>query len=72
MLAIGTSGLAALAYLIAWGLLPVAGPGRATPSRRRRRPGSWRIAFGIALLVLSVLLAFRAAGLWWSDALVWP
>ncbi len=73
MLAIGTSGLAALAYLVAWGLLPAAGPGRASPSRRRRgRPGSWRIAFGIALLVLSVLLAFRAGGLWWSDALVWP
>ena len=72
MLAIGTSGLAALAYLVAWGLLPAAG-GQATPARRRRgRPGSWRLAFGIALLVLSVLLAFRAAGLWWSDALVWP
>jgi signal transduction histidine kinase len=73
VLAVGTSGFAALAYLLAWGLLPSGGPEATTqPVRRRRRPGSWRLAFGIAMLVLSVLLAFRAAGLWWSDALVWP
>jgi signal transduction histidine kinase len=73
VLAIGTSGLAALAYLIAWGLLPAADAGVSPePRRKRGRPGSWRIALGIALLVLSVLLAFRAGGLWWSDALVWP
>ncbi|MCE3266563.1 MAG: PspC protein [Solirubrobacterales bacterium] len=73
VLAIGTSGLAALAYLVAWGLLPSTGSRLEPASRRRRgRAGSWRIAFGIALLALSVLLAFRAVGVWWSDALVWP
>jgi signal transduction histidine kinase len=73
VIAIGTSGLAAIGYLIAWGLLPADSDGdRAGGRPRRRRLGSWRLAFGIALLSLSVLLAFRAAGLWWSDALVWP
>jgi signal transduction histidine kinase len=68
---IGTSGIAAVAYLLAWALIPAAG-GPATQARPRRRRGSWRIAFGVALLALSVLLAFRQLGLWWSDALVWP
>jgi signal transduction histidine kinase len=30
------------------------------------------VAAGIALLVLSVLLLFRAWGIWFSDAVVWP
>jgi signal transduction histidine kinase len=34
--------------------------------------GDWRIATGVGLLTLSVLLAFRQLGIWWSDALVWP
>lgn len=74
VLAIGTSGVAALAYLIAWALLPAAGSDpEAAPARLRRgRRGSWRIAGGVALLALSVLLAFRELGIWWSDALVWP
>lgn len=71
VLAIGTSGIAALGYLIAWALLPAEGRagGETRPGRRR---GSWRIATGAALLALSVLLAFRELDIWWSDALVWP
>jgi signal transduction histidine kinase len=69
---IGTSGIAAVAYLLAWALIPAAAGGAATRELPRRRRGSWRIAFGVALLALSVLLAFRQLGLWWSDALVWP
>ena len=74
VLAIGTSGIAALAYLLAWGFLPASGEARRAPAERprRRRRGSWRIATGAALLALSILLAFREAGIWWSDALVWP
>jgi len=74
VLAIGTSGVAALAYLLAWGFLPASGAEgtQARGPRRSRRRGSWRIAGGVALLALSVLLAFREAGIWWSDALVWP
>jgi signal transduction histidine kinase len=31
-----------------------------------------RIAGGIALLTVSVLLVFRQLDLWWSDAVIWP
>ncbi|MDP9188176.1 MAG: PspC domain-containing protein, partial [Actinomycetota bacterium] len=73
VLAIGTSGIAAIGYLLAWALLPAAGAAESGPgARRRRRRGSWRIAGGVALLALSVLLGFRELGIWWSDALVWP
>src|SRR5262249_12905990 len=37
-----------------------------------RRRGSWRIATGIALLVISLLLVFRQLHVWWSDAVIWP
>jgi signal transduction histidine kinase/phage shock protein PspC (stress-responsive transcriptional regulator) len=69
---IGTSGIAAVAYLLAWALVPASADGTAARERPRRRRGSWRIAFGVALLALSVLLAFRELGIWWSDAAVWP
>jgi signal transduction histidine kinase/phage shock protein PspC (stress-responsive transcriptional regulator) len=73
VIAIGTSGVGVLAYLLAWALIPAA-PGAAArpPSQPRRRGGSWRIAVGVGLLVLSVLLAFRELGVLWEDALVWP
>jgi signal transduction histidine kinase len=73
VIAIGTSGVGALAYLLAWALMPAA-PRAAAPrtAQPRRRKGSWRIAVGVGLLALSVLLAFRELGLWWEDALVWP
>jgi signal transduction histidine kinase len=73
VIAIGTSGVGALAYLLLWALIP-AGPGAAAPrqAQPRRRRGSWRIAVGVGLLVLGVLLAFRELGVWWNDALVWP
>ncbi|MGH2922604.1 MAG: PspC domain-containing protein, partial [Solirubrobacterales bacterium] len=73
VLVIGTGGIAAIAYLIAWGAIPAAGAG--APELRPRalgRRGSWRIATGVALLALSLLLAFRELGVWWSDAVVWP
>jgi signal transduction histidine kinase len=70
VVAIGTSGIGALAYLVLWALLPSKAGERAT--RKRRRRGSWRIATGVGLLALSVVLAFRELGVWWSDALVWP
>jgi signal transduction histidine kinase len=70
VIAIGTSGIGALAYLLLWAVVP-AEAGETEPRRRRRR-GSWRIATGVGLLALSVVLAFRELGVWWSDALVWP
>jgi signal transduction histidine kinase/phage shock protein PspC (stress-responsive transcriptional regulator) len=75
VLTIGTSGFGILAYIAAWAFMP-AGPAGAPPAPRRggkrRRRGSWRIAAGIALLALSVMLVFRELGVWWSDALIWP
>ena len=70
VIAIGTSGIGALAYLLLWALMPA--EAREAPPRRHRRRGSWRIATGVGLLALSVLLIFRELGAWWSDALVWP
>jgi signal transduction histidine kinase len=70
VIAIGTSGIGALAYLLLWALIP-AGESALAP-RRRRRKGSWRIATGVGLLALSILLVFRQLDVWWSDALVWP
>jgi signal transduction histidine kinase len=73
VITVGTSGLAAIAYLLAWALLPADSADR--PERRGRargRRGSWRIAAGVGMLAVSVLLVFRQLGIWWSDALVWP
>ncbi|MGH2994070.1 MAG: ATP-binding protein [Solirubrobacterales bacterium] len=70
VVAIGTSGIGAVAYLVLWALMPA--EARERPARRARRRGSWRIATGVGLLALSVLLVFRQLGVWWSDALVWP
>jgi signal transduction histidine kinase/phage shock protein PspC (stress-responsive transcriptional regulator) len=75
VLTIGSGGLAAVGYLLAWGLMPAAGTAPGARSGRERGPerrGSWRIAAGVALLALSMLLCFRQLGIWWSDALVWP
>jgi signal transduction histidine kinase len=73
VLTIGTAGGAIIGYLLAWALIPGdAGAGPSRPWGSGHRRGSWRIAGGVALLALSVLLAFRQVGLWWSDALVWP
>jgi signal transduction histidine kinase/phage shock protein PspC (stress-responsive transcriptional regulator) len=69
---IGSSGVAAVGYLIAWALIPA---DAGEPARRRdrsSRKGGWRIAGGIALLVVSALLVFRQLNLWWSDAVIWP
>ena len=70
VIGIGTSGIGALAYLLLWAVIP-AETGDGEPRRPRRR-GSWRIATGVGLLALSIVLAFRQLGVWWSDALVWP
>jgi signal transduction histidine kinase len=65
-----------VAYPLAWWLMPAEGAPDAAPGLRRGDPrrggGSRRIALGVGLLVLAVLLGFRELGIWWSDALVWP
>ncbi len=57
-------------YLLAWLVIPA---GEATGRRRLTTGrGAVEVALGTALLLLSVLLAFRALGIWFSDAIVWP
>lgn len=72
--AIMSGGLLLLAYVVAWAALP-ADDGTSSPLARFGLPsvrGNWQVAIGVGLLTLSALLAFRALGIWWSDALVWP
>jgi signal transduction histidine kinase/phage shock protein PspC (stress-responsive transcriptional regulator) len=68
-----TSGIAALAYGFAWVALPPdeTAPDEETPDREKRR-GSWAFGFGAGLITLGLLFILREAGIWWSDALVWP
>ncbi|HKH41943.1 MAG TPA: PspC domain-containing protein [Solirubrobacterales bacterium] len=72
VLTIGSGGGAVIGYLIGWALIPAETQEPALRRGRRGRTGSWRIAAGIALLVVSVLLVFRQLEVWWSDAVIWP
>jgi signal transduction histidine kinase len=62
-------GLGVAAYLLLWALLPAGEGGRALVRTGR---GAVEVALGTGLLVLAALLAFRSAGIWFSDAIVWP
>jgi signal transduction histidine kinase/phage shock protein PspC (stress-responsive transcriptional regulator) len=64
-------GVGAVVYGLAWLFVPAAGGGTVA-ARLGGRRGSLEVAAGVGLLVLSVLLLFRAVGWWWSDAVVWP
>jgi len=67
--AAGGAGLAA--YALGWLLIP---SGDSAPARARIRTGraAVEVALGTGLLLLAVLLTFRALGIWFSDAIVWP
>jgi signal transduction histidine kinase len=68
--AAAAGGVGFVLYTLAWLVVPV-GPG----TGRRRLPtgrGAVEVALGTGLLLLSVLLTFRALGIWFSDAIVWP
>ena len=76
---IATAGFAAIAYVIAWPFIPEKqqGPRKEAPapserSERSLVPANWRVAGGVGLLTLSLLLVLRELGIWWSDALIWP
>jgi signal transduction histidine kinase/phage shock protein PspC (stress-responsive transcriptional regulator) len=64
-------GLGIALYVLAWVAIP-AGEGDATAAERPGPRGSVEIALGVTLLALSLLLVFRALGIWFSDAVVWP
>jgi signal transduction histidine kinase len=68
--AAGGAGVAA--YALGWLVIPA---GESSAGSRRRIPtgrAAVEVALGTGLLLLSVLLTFRALGLWFSDAIVWP
>jgi signal transduction histidine kinase/phage shock protein PspC (stress-responsive transcriptional regulator) len=69
----GAGGTGVLLYAICWALMPAAeGEGRPLMARAIGRRESWMVASGLVLLVLAVLLLFRAWGVWVGDAVVWP
>ena len=59
------------AYLLAWILIPAGDPGRPR-SRLPTGRAAVEVALGTGLLLLAALLTFRALGIWFSDAIVWP
>jgi signal transduction histidine kinase/phage shock protein PspC (stress-responsive transcriptional regulator) len=69
------SGVGLVAYVMAWILMPAEqadeGSLHAAISGHGRR-GTVEVALGAGFLLLSVLLAFRALGLPFSDVLIWP
>jgi signal transduction histidine kinase/phage shock protein PspC (stress-responsive transcriptional regulator) len=65
-------GIGIAIYALGWLVIPA---GDAPSGLRRRLPtgrAAVEVALGTGLLLLSVLLTFRALGLWFSDAIVWP
>ena len=72
VIATAAGGLGVALYLLAWLVLPAGD----APVKERRGPSGARasveVALGTGLLLLSALLTFRALGLWFSDAIVWP
>ncbi len=75
LVASAAGGMGLVAYGLLWAVVPGIGD-RASGSARVRLPaggrGSAEVALGIGLLVLSVLLLFRAWGLWVGDSVAWP
>jgi phage shock protein PspC (stress-responsive transcriptional regulator) len=65
-------GFGIVVYLLGWAFMPV--DASVTPARRpwRGRRASLQVGAGAGLLLLSLLLALRATGIWFSDAIVWP
>jgi phage shock protein PspC (stress-responsive transcriptional regulator) len=72
VVAAGAGGAGFVIYALGWLVIPAGD----VPSGVRRRLPTGRaaveVALGTGLLLLSVLLTFRALGLWFSDAIVWP
>jgi signal transduction histidine kinase len=65
-------GFGIVVYLLGWAFMPV--DASVTPARRpwSGRRASIQVGAGAGLLLLSLLLALRASGIWFSDTIVWP
>ena len=71
VVATAAGGVGVAAYLLGWLVVPA---GDSRPARVGIRTGraAVEVAVGTAFLLLAVLLTFRALGIWFSDAIVWP
>ena len=71
VVATAAGGVGVAAYLLGWLVVPA---GDSRPARVGIRTGraAVEVAAGTAFLLLAVLLTFRALGIWFSDAIVWP
>jgi signal transduction histidine kinase len=66
-------GFGVVVYVLLWALVPAEGQtGRALVVPRLQGRGGIQVALGAGLLLLSLLLALRALGVWMSDLVVWP
>ena len=73
VIAAGAGGTGVILYAICWALMPAGEEdGRPLMARAIGRRESWMVASGLVLLMLAVLLLFRAWGVWVGDAVVWP
>jgi signal transduction histidine kinase len=72
VVASAAGGFGLVVYMLAWAFMP--GESGVAPLRSRRggRRASIEVGAGAGLLLLALLLAVRATGLWFSDAIVWP
>jgi len=71
VVATAAGGFGIAAYALGWLFIPSGDSGaarRGIPTGR----AAVEVALGTGLLLLAVLLTFRALGLWFSDAVVWP
>jgi signal transduction histidine kinase/phage shock protein PspC (stress-responsive transcriptional regulator) len=69
---VGTAagGFGLVLYALGWLVMPA---GEAPPRRRLATGrGAIEVALGTVLLLISALLGLREAGIWFSDAVVWP
>jgi signal transduction histidine kinase len=64
-------GIGPIVYALMWALVPARGAAAAVNIRLGVR-GGVQVGIGTGLLLLAVLLTFRALGVWWSDVVVWP
>ena len=71
VVAAAAGGVGFAAYALGWLLIPA---GDSRPARAGIRSGraAVEVALGTFLLLVAALLAFRALGVWFSDAVVWP
>jgi signal transduction histidine kinase/phage shock protein PspC (stress-responsive transcriptional regulator) len=65
-------GLGVVAYALGWLLIPAGHAGSESRPGVPTGRAAVEVALGTGLLLLSALLTFRALGIWFSDAIVWP